>query len=272
MTVITEKQFEEWRGAVGRQHVRSQYLDPQSASRYAVAAGLSPDAISALVHWAWFLEAVPDTGIGPDGHPKRGVFLPDISLPRRMFASSKIEFHQPLVLERQADISIEIADLYRKSGSQGELVFAKVARTITQQDTLAVREIQTLVYRGEGDPVPLPVDKSPAGEQGDEVWTPSTVKLFRFSSVTFNSHRIHYDQQYAREVEGYPDLVVHGPYTATKLADFAARRGELASFEFRGKAPLYQGQRVLLRQIDDETVQALRCDSAVAVEAKVRYR
>jgi 3-methylfumaryl-CoA hydratase len=272
MTTITEQQFTQWQQAIGRLQVRSQYLDAESARRYAVATGQSPDAISALVHWAWFLEAVPDAEIGPDGHPERGKFLPDISLPRRMFASSKIQFHQPLELKKQAEISIEIKDLFRKGGSEGELVFAKVERKISQQGVLCNQEMQTIVYRDMGDPVALPGVESLASQEGDEVWTPNTVNLFRFSSVTFNSHRIHFDQRYAREVEGYPELIVQGPYTATRLADFAARQGALASFEFRGMAPLFQGQRVVLRQVSDEVVQALRCDGVVAVEAKVTYR
>ncbi len=96
--------------------------------------------------------------------------------------------------------------------------------------------------------------------------------MFRFSAATFNSHRIHYDQSYAREIEGYPDLVVHGPLTATKLADFAARHGELSHFDFRGTAPLFQGQQIILRRESENKFQALRCDGVVALEAKVQYR
>ncbi len=272
MSALSDEQFEQWQQAIGRQQTRSQYLDIESARRYAVAAGLAPDELSALVHWAWFLEAVPNEQIGPDGHPKRGAFLPDISLPRRMFASSKIQFHQALKLEQHAENTIEVKDLFRKSGGQGELVFAKVERNIRQADELCIREVQTIVYRDMGEPVALPADECLQRLGGDKLWCPNTVDLFRFSSVTFNSHRIHYDQTYARETEGYPELIVHGPFSATRLADFAARRGALAEFEFRGLAPLFQGQQVILRQVENNIVQALRCDGVLAVEAKVKYQ
>lgn len=272
MTDLTDEQFAQWQQAVGRRQVRSQYLDTESAKRFAVAVGLAAETMSALVHWAWFLEATPDQNLGPDGHPKRGDFLPAISLPRRMFASSRILFHQPLVLKQQAEIRVEIKDLFRKSGSEGQLVFATVERTIIQADEPCVQELQTIVYRNVGDSVALPVDKAIAIEQGDELWNPDTANLFRFSSVTFNSHRIHYDQLYAREVEGYPALLVHGPFSACKLADFAARKGVLASFEFRGLAPLFHGQTVILRRVSDDLLQALRCDGVVAMEARVSYR
>lgn len=272
MTSITDQQIEEWRDAVGRCQTWSQYLDSASAQRYSVASGLTPDVTSALAHWAWFLEAAPDTAIGPDGHLKRGTFLPDISLPRRMFAASSIEFYKPLKLDNRAEVKIEISDLFHKAGSQGDLVFAIVERTIIQAGEISVKEVQTLVYRGGAASIPLPAEKDLVNEAGDEIWTPNTVNLFRFSAVTFNSHRIHFDQPYARDVEGYPELVVHGPFTATKLADLAAKRGSLVSFRFRGMAPLFQGQPVLLRQISDSKLQALRCDGVVAVEAMVEYR
>ncbi|MEM8500857.1 MAG: hypothetical protein AAF542_22775, partial [Pseudomonadota bacterium] len=254
MTDFTDQQFDQWRQAIGRRQVRNQYLDTESAKRFAVAVGLEPESIPALVHWAWFLEAAPDQKLGPDGHPKRGEFLPAITLPRRMFASSRIQFHQPLALQHHAEISIEMIDLFRKSGSQGELLFAKVERAIRQDGALCNEETQTIVYRDIGEAVALPVENDIAAQEDDEVWTPDTRNLFRFSSVTFNSHRIHYDQRYAKDVEGYPDLIVHGPFTAAKLADFASRRGVLASFEFRGLAPLFQGQRIVLRRAGHEVL------------------
>lgn len=272
MTGVTDQQFDQWRQAIGRRQVRNQYLDAQSAKRFAVAVGLQPESIPALAHWAWFLEAVPDQQLGPDGHPRRGGFLPAITLPRRMFASSHIRFHQALALQQHAEITIEIKDLFRKSGSQGELVFAKVERTISQAGVLCNEEMQTIVYRDIGDAVALPIEKDIVSLEDDEVWTPDTTNLFRFSSVTFNSHRIHYDQSYAQNVEGYPGLIVHGPFTAAKLADYTARKGVLADFQFRGLAPLFQGQKIILRQVSDELVQALRCDGIVAVEAHIKYQ
>jgi 3-methylfumaryl-CoA hydratase len=131
-----------------------------------------------------------------------------------------------------------------------------------------VSEIQTFVYREDGAPTLAPLPE-PDAEIG-EVWRPDEVNLFRFSAATFNSHRIHYDAPYAAEVEGYPGLVVHGPFTAAKLAAYAGRRGNLASFAFRAQSPLFVRQPVRL-QADDDEVRAIRCDGAVAMSAKVTF-
>ena len=133
-----------------------------------------------------------------------------------------------------------------------------------------------LVYRGEGDgtPLPLPTPTADAAQApgGGEVWTPGTVNLFRFSSVTFNGHRIHYDLPYATLVEGYPSLVVHGPFIAAKLGELARQQGTLASFEFRAQSPCFVDQPIRLLRSDTTTFQALRCDGQIATVVKATYR
>ncbi len=272
---VTPEQLEQWQQAVGRRQQRSQILDLENARRFSVAAGHSGDLAQvtpALLHWAWFMDVVPDEQIGPDGHPKRGAFLPDISLPRRMFAAAKMDFFKTLELGRETDFSIEIKSIAHKQGSTGNLVFAEVERSIAQGGSECIRETQTLVYREAGDAVPLPKAADIERLKGDRVWQPTTVNLFRFSAVTFNSHRIHYDREYAMVEEGYPSLVVHGPYTATVLADFANERGVLKSFQFRGVAPIFEGQPVVLRAVSDTEYHAIRCDGAVSMIAKVTYQ
>lgn len=270
MTVSPED-LAAWQAAVGRTETRAEVLEHESLRRFALAIGGDPDierALPPLAHWAFFLPAVPDDQIGADGHPRRGGFLPAITLQRRMFAAADMAFEAPLMLGKPARMESRIASVTHKSGKSGDLVFVAVDRHIIQDDTPRVRERQSYVYRDGGVPtqMPVPADALPEGE----LWQPGPVNLFRFSAVTFNSHRIHYDAPYARAEEGYPALVVHGPFTAVKLAGLAARDGPLATFSFRAQAPLFLGQPIRLSRAGDE-VRAVRCDGATAMTAKVSH-
>lgn len=265
---VDETSVADWRGAIGRTETISETLGSEPLRRFALAVGSDPTVEVTpppLSHWAFFLPLVEDESIGHDGHPNRDGFLPNISLPRRMFAAATIEFLEPLVLEKNARLVSQIAGVNHKQGRSGDLVFVEVERTIEQNGKLSVREHQSFVYRGEGEamtlPAPLPI--LPEGE----VWLPQAVNLFRFSAATFNAHRIHYDSTYAQEMEGYPTLVVHGPFTATRLATLAMHHGPLARFSFRAFAPLFVGQPVYLRSSGD-VVEATRCDGVVAMRAE----
>ncbi|WP_157215417.1 hypothetical protein [Flavisphingomonas formosensis] len=278
--MISEAQLAEWRGAIGRSFTRTQLLDTESLRRFSVAIGGDgkvEEAQPPLGHWAWFLETSADAEIGADGHPRRGAFLPDIpELPRRMFASTAIRFEAPLLLDAPAEAETRIGDMRHKAGRSGDLLFVDVDRILTQQGAVRVSERQTLVYRaeaGEVAPLTMPVEAEDARAvpAGGELWEPGPVNLFRFSAVTFNGHRIHYDAPYATGVEGYPALVVHGPFSAAKLAALAARQGPLASFEFRAQAPLFAGQPVRLVRTEAGEFHALRCDGATAMVAKAGY-
>lgn len=266
--------IETWRGWIGREERRREVLDPEALRRFAAAVGAGLEVEQdqpPLAHWAFFLPVFPDSEIGPDGHPKRGGFLPPVTLPRRMFASSSMTFGAPLGLGAEAEMVSTILDVKHRSGRTGDLVFVEVERVISQDAGVCVREQQTIVYRGAGEAtaalVPLAQDLGP----DDEAWRPDTVRLFRFSAVTFNSHRIHYDQPYARGEEGYPDLVVHGPFTAAKLHAYAMRRlgRSLTRFSFRAVAPIFVDQPVRLTG-DPATgaFQAIRCDGAQAMAAE----
>jgi len=261
--------IESWIG-----HTRTQraMLEPELAVRYAAAFG-SPLDVAAhfppLGHWAYFNDAAEPDQLGPDGHPRRGLFLPPISLQRRMFASSTLVFEAPLELGRPAELTSTIVDLRRRAGRQsGEMVLMDQRRELTQAGALKLTETQTIVYREAGAPTP-PVEETGAGGAG-ELWRPTTVDLFRYSAATYNGHRIHYDQAYARGEEGYPDLVVHGPFTAAKLCDLAQRTAgrPLKTFSFRALAPLFVNQPVRLRAGDEPgTVVAVRCDGQTAMSA-----
>lgn len=273
MSVIGESDIEAWRGAIGRTAHRRQRLDIESLRRFALAIGLGADVERvrpALAHWAWFLDAAADEDIGEDGHPKRGGFLPDIPLPRRMFAAADIRFLAPLDVDREAELTLRIADVRHKAGRTGDLVFVDVDRTLAQAGSQRIQERQTLVYRlvdSVRTPAPIPTPNAGYGE----VWRPGPVNLFRFSAATFNGHRIHYDQPYATVVEGYPALVVHGPFTAAKLAEIAARRGTLSHFAFQARAALFVDQPIRLHETEAGGVQAIRCDGAVAVTATAAW-
>jgi 3-methylfumaryl-CoA hydratase len=273
---IRAEEIETWRAHIGRQEIRRQRLDVESLRRFAAAQGADMDVVHrppALAHWAYFLETVAPDAIGPDGHPRRGGLLPPVRLPRRMFAAAVITFAEPLTLDAEGELSITVADVRHRSGKTGDLVFVEVDRRLSQRGRERLHERQTIVYRGLGNPVtPVEPTDLPLRHEA-EVWAPTPVDLFRFSAVTFNSHRIHYDQPYVTQEEGYPGLVVHGPFTAAKLFAFAQSRAgrEIRRFEFRAVAPLFVGQPIYLAPGEDDDVQALRCDGAVAMSARATF-
>lgn len=260
--------YSDW---IGRSRVQTAILEPEVARRYAAAMGASLDVEASfppLGHWAYFNDAVAPGDLGPDGHPRRGLFLPPIAQPRRMFASSALRFEAPLVLGEIAELGTTVADIRHRSGRTGDLVLMDVLREITQEGRLRITETQTIVYREAGAPTAAAADTGAGGE--GELWTPTTIDLFRFSAGTYNGHRIHYDQSYARDEEGYPDLVVHGPFTAAKLFELATRAAgaDLRGFGFRALAPLFVNQPVRLRAGDaPNTVVAVRCDGEIAMSA-----
>jgi 3-methylfumaryl-CoA hydratase len=198
-----------------------------------------------LWHWFFFLPKAPQSRIGPDGHPQRGPFMPPIELPRRMFAGARLRFLRPLIIGRAARREAKILSVSEKTGRTGTLAFVTVGYTISQDGSVAVEEEQDIVYREAGGapvPAPVPVELPPV-PAGAWSWTvtPDPVLLFRFSALTFNGHRIHYDRRYATEVEGYPALVVHGPLTAVLLMELVRRHADrpVEGYSFRGQAPLF---------------------------------
>ena len=192
-----------------------------------------------------------------------------------MFASGDIRFPAPLTADREADLTLTVADVRLRSGKSGDLVFVDVERRIVQDGRDCVVERQTLVYRDAGASMPTVVPTAdPPGETGDaEIWTPGAVDLFRFSAATGNAHRIHYDADYTRTEEGYPDLVVHGPFTAARL--FARLSRQLGAppthFTFRAHAPLIVSQPIrLVRGDTEQEACAVRCDGVTAMTAEGR--
>lgn len=206
-----------------------------------------------LWHWLYFLPLHRQSEIGADGHAKRGGFMPDVALPRRMWAASAFEFRTPLRVGDRVERTSTIDDVTEKSGRSGPLVFVRVRHDLRREGDAepALVELHDVVYRearrpGDAEPAPQAVDEPAA-------WRRSVVAdvplLFRYSALTLNGHRIHYDRPYATGVEGYPGLVVHGPLIATLLIDLLRREApaaDVASFSFKAVRPTFDGRPLRL--------------------------
>lgn len=238
--------YEEW---VGREEAHTQRIDAAAVAAMAATLDLerAPGVGQPLPpgwQWLFFNPAARRSGLGEDGHPQRGGFLPPITLPRRMWAGSRINYLANLPIGEQATRRSRIVKVENKTGKRGELWFVTVQHTTECNGTDCIVEEQDIVYREA--PPPGAAAATPARHEGEARWgrevRPDTTLLFRYSALTFNGHRIHYDQAYARNEEGYPDLVVHGPLTATLLQQLAVEHGDgrdLARFDFRGVSPLF---------------------------------
>lgn len=205
-------------------------------------------ALPALWHWMYFLPHARQSALGPDGHPRRGGFLPPVPLPRRMWAGGRLRWEaaNPLRVGEAVERTSRIQSVAHKSGRSGELVFVQVEHAYRNAQGLALTEEQDIVYRAEAqltDPVPVPQKPPLAGQQAwSRTITPDAVLLFRYSALTFNGHRIHYDRQYVTDVEGYPGLIVHGPLIATLLLDLLRREWPdalLTGFAFKAVRPTF---------------------------------
>jgi 3-methylfumaryl-CoA hydratase len=201
-----------------------------------------------LWHWLYFLPQAPAHQIGPDGHPRRGGFLPPVALPRRMWAGSRLDFVQPLRVGERATRRSRILSVDAKQGRSGTLVFVTVRHDYSGDQGLALTEEHDIVYRDlpqRGAAVPAP-QPAPADAAFSRDIVPDPVLLFRYSALTFNGHRIHYDRSYVTEVEGYPGLIVHGPLIATLLLDLLRREqphAKVRRFAFKAVRPIFDIHR-----------------------------
>jgi 3-methylfumaryl-CoA hydratase len=234
---------------LGRTEVRRDTVTPTPMA--ALAATLDRDdpapaagtPLPPLWHWLYFLPLQRQSEIGADGHPRRGGFLPPVTLPRRMWAGGRLSFLRPLCVGDQMTRTSRIASIASKRARSGPLVFVTVEHEIASTAGVALREEHDIVYRD----LPAPgATTVPAAAPSDETFwrriVPDDVLLFRYSALTFNAHRIHYDRRYVTEVEDYPGLIVHGPLIATLLVDLLRRErpeATLARFDFKALSPLF---------------------------------
>ncbi len=202
------------------------------------------DPVPPGFHWALFPPLTRQSELGPDGHPRRGGFLPPVALPRRMWAGSRIQFHRPLRVGERVEQTSVVEKVEEKRGRAGALVFVTVRHAVSGEKGPALEEEQDLVYRGVGGPggaPPAAPEPAPRGAWQRRI-VPDDVLLFRYSALTFNGHRIHYDRRYATAAEGYAGLVVHGPLIATLLLDLLRRELPAAvveRFRFKGLRPTF---------------------------------
>ena len=248
------------RNWVGRQEHSSDIITPELVKRfkatlegYTSMAGAQDSALPHGLHWCLAPPAVANGDLGADGHPARGGFLPPVPLPRRMWASSVIRFHRPLPVASTIERTSTIADVtLKQSRTAGPLVFVQIDHRYTHSDMTLIEDRQTIVYRSEQAPAGKAVHK-PEHPVSNPVTlrrlTPNSTLLFRYSALTFNGHKIHYDHRYSVVEEGYPGLVVQGPLTATLLMNLA--QGEhpqrtLREFAFRAVAPAFVDEEMQL--------------------------
>jgi 3-methylfumaryl-CoA hydratase len=242
-------QLQQWNGRTETLH---DLITP--APLRAMAATLDRDdpepvtgtALPFLWHWLFFLPHHRQSQVGPDGHAKRGGFLPPVPLPRRMWAGGRLSWlaDNPLRVGDDVQKLSTIQSVTHKSGRTGDLLFVLVQHQVSNARGVALNEEHDIVYRAAaqpGDPVPAPTAAETGAAWQREI-TPDDVFLFRYSALTFNGHRIHYDRRYVTEVEGYPGLIVHGPLIATLLMDLLRRHAPdafVTRFEFKAVRPTF---------------------------------
>jgi len=242
--------------AIGKTRKQIDVLDPARARALHATldlAGAAPgagDPLPPFWHYVYFWEAAPPAALGRDGHPATGGFIPDTGLPRRMWAGGALEFLAPVLLGQPAERETTISNVQRKQGRSGALAVVTLDHCVRQNGQVCVRERQDLIYREEPKPQAVATTlsttppKSDPKARTDETHTRrvafNPTLLFRYSALTFNGHRIHYDRAYCQSVEGYPGLVTHGPLLAQLLIHFAQDlMGAVKQFSFRATAPAF---------------------------------
>lgn len=273
------------RSWIGREDVAEDVISVSLVERFNATIGLphasakNGDGAPALIHFCLFLPSVPMARLGADGHPARGDFLPPVPLPRRMWAGSSIAFHAELRIGQALQRRSRVAGVTFKQGRSGGLCFVTVEHDIRSDGVTLLSEEQTIVYRDAGDAAPAAMaGPAPMGAAAETVEM-SPALLFRYSALTFNSHRIHYDLPYATREEGYSGLVVQGPLQATLLIHLAARRrgGKVPDrFTFRGQSPALGGEPLGLNAEpvagDAQQLWTSRPDGSIAMKAVAEWR
>lgn len=263
---------------IGRSETQDDWSDRHRFTRLAAtldhgAPHSNPSVVPPLGHWLCFLPNEPQSAIGADGHPVRtdDGLLPNVDLPRRMWAGSRIRFLHDIPLDAPLERTSTLKSATPKSGRSGEMLFVTVEHRIgVQRGETAIIEEQDLVYRGApapGDAFVRNAAEPGADDPSIRVVTPDPVMLFRYSALTFNAHRIHYDCDYVRQEEGYPDLVVHGPLIATLMLDHFVRdtHSRVSSFSFRAASPSFVREPIKLGYRRAEHGAQLRAVGAAGV-------
>jgi 3-methylfumaryl-CoA hydratase len=279
MSAIDLSYLHQW---IGKTHVDRDVLSSRHARLMAATLGLSQTELTAgapmppLWHWLYFLEGLPPQALGRDGHPARGGFLPPVPLPNRMWAGGALDFHAAVPLDAEVEKRSSVVSVEHKQGRSGELVFVTVLHEVMHGGKVAISEHHDIVYKAASPPSARAASIDMPRAQHSKRFLPTSTTLFRYSALTFNGHRIHYDADYCREVEGYPNLVIHGPLNATLLAGFAEEVSgkPLKRFRYRGVQPSILGDELTLnaaRDGDGLTLWVSLPDGAVSMRAEAAF-
>ncbi|WP_322084583.1 FAS1-like dehydratase domain-containing protein [Burkholderia sp. BCC1972] len=256
MSTVDIAHLREW---VGQTRTDHDILSSRHARLMAATLGLAQSglvegaALPPLWHWLYFLSGEPPAALGRDGHPARGGFLPPVTLPNRMWAGGQLEFHAPVPLDARVEKHSTVVSVDHKQGRSGELVFVKVRHELLHAGNRVLTEHHDIVYKGATATGSAAANVGIPAAQHSRRIEPDATMLFRYSALTFNGHRIHYDADYCREVEGYPNLVIHGPLNATLLAAFAQEVSgrPVKTFSYRGLKPAMVGNALTLNAAHD---------------------
>lgn len=271
---------------IGKEQIAEAVISAETANLMQATLNREPslkngDELPPAWHWLYFHEPVRAADLGIEGHPELGGFMPPVIFgddepPRRMWAGGNLTFEHPLRIGDYAQKRATVQSITPKEGRSGKLVFVVVEHVVSVAQVRCLLEQQTIVYRepalsdsGQTTAPPAPEDSEFSAE-----YVPDPIMLFRYSALTFNSHRIHYDVDFCREHEGYPDLVVHGPLTATLLLDlfhhqFPDRR--IAGFEYRGRSPLFLPNPFRVNGKSDGQAWASNNAGGLAMSATIQY-
>ncbi len=270
-------------GCVGDRQVRTDVIDARALVQLAALldrnepAPAPGDALPAGRHWLYFTPAVPQSQLKPDGIALRSPPMPEVANARRMWAGGRTDFLRPLTVGSQVRRETEVKSVYKKSGKSGDLVFVVLRHEISDAQGVAIVEEQDMLYR---DPANIrrsltaPRQSAPGDAQWQTSFTADLSMLFRFSAITFNAHRIHFDPQYAREADGYEGALVHGPLLALMLMDQCAAqlKRPIKRLAYRGVSPLFHGTPAVLAgraESDHIRAWAATADGKLALSAEI---
>lgn len=269
---------DDWESWIGHQTTTEEWLDPEQANRMAVTLDREPkfatgDELPPAWQWLYFHDVVRASELGDEGHPQLGITMPPVPLPRRMWAGGRLDFAEPMRLGTKVARTSTISAIKPKKGKTGPLFFVTVEHDFRSGGVQTLLEQQTIVYREMSSTAEVPTAApAPTGAEFTTAWQLDSTALFRYSALTFNGHRIHYDADYSREVEGYPNLVIHGPLIATLLLDLAYREQRpLRRFTYRAKNPLFlPGSFTVNGNTDGDTTRlwAANASGGLAMEAE----
>lgn len=271
---------------VGNSFDISDSMAPEQLKKFEALMNDDPEAvtegsvISPCGHWVYFNPPIPQADLSISGHERNSNFLPPVDLPRRMWAGGTIKFKKPLKTGTPADKKSTITKIEEKEGKKGKLCFVTIRHQVSASGSVAIDEEQTIVYREESEKGAHPIRTQPLDI--DPEWRKSTkpdsIQLFRYSALTFNSHRIHYDQDYAREMEGYPNVLVHAPFLVLLMVNAFTSKSDgkvVSEIEYENVGPVYLGEQITIcGKTADNNKTALRIhgpEGKLAVKAKFQW-